>query len=68
MKGLARIQDGVFLENPPEIIEDLDALPLPAYSASLHADHAYGNLIFTGRGVPTGAHTAPPAPASGRFA
>jgi len=62
VKGLARIQDGVFLENPPEIIEDLDALPLPAYSASLHADHAYGNLIFTGRGCPYRCAYCAPSP------
>lgn len=62
VKGLARIQDGVFLETPPEIIDDLDALPLPAYHTSLHKDRAYGNLIFTGRGCPYRCAYCAPSP------
>ena len=62
VKGLAMIKDGVFLETRPEIIDDLDALPLPAYHASLHTDHAYGNLIFTGRGCPYRCAYCAPSP------
>jgi radical SAM superfamily enzyme YgiQ (UPF0313 family) len=62
VKGLARIRDGVFLETAPEIIADLDALPLPAYSTSLHTGHSYGNLIFTGRGCPFRCAYCAPSP------
>jgi len=62
VKGLAMIKDGVFLETRPEIIDDLDALPLPAHHASLHTDHAYGNLIFTGRGCPYRCAYCAPSP------
>ena len=62
VKGLAMIKDGVFHETPPEIIDDLDTLPLPAYHASLHSDRAYGNLIFTGRGCPFRCAYCAPSP------
>jgi radical SAM superfamily enzyme YgiQ (UPF0313 family) len=62
VKGLAMIKDGVFRETPPEIIDDLDALPLPAYHTSLHSDRAYGNLIFTGRGCPFQCAYCAPSP------
>lgn len=62
IKGLAMIHDGVFTEMLPEIIEDLDGLPLPAYHASLHIDHAYGKLIFTGRGCPYQCAYCAPSP------
>ncbi|MEL7660957.1 B12-binding domain-containing radical SAM protein [Acetobacterium wieringae] len=64
ISGLGMIRDGVFTVTPPEIIKDLDALPLPAYHASLHIDHAYGKLIFTGRGCPY--HCAYCAPSPGK--
>lgn len=62
IKGLVMIKDGIFRETPPVIIEDLDALPLPAYHASLHTDHAYGKLIFTGRGCPYQCAYCAPSP------
>ncbi|AWW27544.1 B12-binding domain-containing radical SAM protein [Acetobacterium sp. KB-1] len=62
INGLAMIKDGIFRETPPEIISDLDALPLPAYHASLHIDHAYGKLIFTGRGCPYQCAYCAPSP------
>jgi len=62
VKGLAMIEDGEFHETPPEIIDDLDALPPPAYHASLHKDRAYGNLIFTGRGCPYRCAYCAPSP------
>ncbi len=62
INGLAMIKDGIFTETPPAIIEDLDALPLPAYHASLQTDHAYGKLIFTGRGCPYQCAYCAPSP------
>lgn len=62
VKGLAMIKDGVFRETRPEIIDDPDALPLPAYHTSLHSDRAYGNLIFTGRGCPFQCAYCAPSP------
>lgn len=62
INGLAMIKDGIFIETPPAIIEDLDALPLPAYHASLQTDHAYGKLIFTGRGCPYQCAYCAPSP------
>ena len=62
INGLGMIRDGVFTVTPPEIIKDLDALPLPAYHASLHIDHAYGKLIFTGRGCPYQCAYCAPSP------
>lgn len=62
VKGLAMIKDGVFRETRPEIIDDLDALPMPAYHTSLHSDRAYGNLIFTGRGCPFQCAYCAPSP------
>ena len=62
IKGLAMIKDWIFTETPPEIIADLDALPLPAYHASLHINHAYGKLIFTGRGCPYQCAYCAPSP------
>ena len=63
INGLAYIKKGVFIETePPEIIEDLDCLPLPAYHCSLHKNHAYGKLIFTGRGCPYQCSYCAPSP------
>ncbi len=63
IKGLAYFNNGVFMENaPPEIISNLDALPWPAYHTSLHHDHAYGKLIFTGRGCPFRCAYCAPSP------
>ncbi|MBC3888826.1 radical SAM protein [Acetobacterium paludosum] len=63
IKGLATIKDDIFVETePPEIIEDLDSLPLPAYHCSLHKNHAYGKLIFTGRGCPYQCAYCAPSP------
>lgn len=63
IKGLAFIKDGVFIETePPEIIENLDSLPLPAYHSSLHKKHSYGKLIFTGRGCPYQCAYCAPSP------
>lgn len=62
VKGLAMIKDGVFRETRPEIIDDPDALPMPAYHTSLHSDRAYGNLIFTGRGCPFQCAYCAPSP------
>ena len=62
VNGLAMIKEGIFTETPPAIIADLDALPLPAYHASLHIDHSYGKLIFTGRGCPYQCAYCAPSP------
>ncbi|KNZ41881.1 B12-binding domain-containing radical SAM protein [Acetobacterium bakii] len=63
VKGLAYLKDGDYRETqPPEIIEDLDALALPAYHCSLHKNHAYGKLIFTGRGCPYQCAYCAPSP------
>ncbi|WP_026393679.1 B12-binding domain-containing radical SAM protein [Acetobacterium malicum] len=62
INGLAMIKDGIFTETPPEIIANLDALPLPAYHASLQTDHSYGKLIFTGRGCPYQCAYCAPSP------
>jgi radical SAM superfamily enzyme YgiQ (UPF0313 family) len=62
VNGLAMIKEGIFTEPPPAIIADLDALPLPAYHASLHIDHSYGKLIFTGRGCPYQCAYCAPSP------
>lgn len=65
IKGLAYLEDGNYVEtDPPEIIENLDALPLPAYHCSLHKNHSYGRMIFTGRGCPY--HCAYCAPSPGK--
>ncbi|MDD3307827.1 MAG: radical SAM protein [Acetobacterium sp.] len=62
ISGLAMIKDGIFTETPPVIIADLDTLPLPAYHASLHINHSYGKLIFTGRGCPYQCAYCAPSP------
>lgn len=62
INGLVMIKDGIFTETQPAIIADLDTLPLPAYHASLHIDHAYGKLIFTGRGCPYQCAYCAPSP------
>jgi len=63
VKGLAYLKDGNYFETEPsEIIENLDALPLPAYHCSLHKNHAYGKLIFTGRGCPYQCAYCAPSP------
>lgn len=67
INGLAFIKDGVFIETgPPEIIEDIDSLPLPAYHSSLHKNHSYGKLIFTGRGCPYQCAYCAPSPGKQR--
>lgn len=63
INGLAFIKDGVFIATePPEIIDNLDSLPLPAYHLSLHKKHSYGKLIFTGRGCPYQCAYCAPSP------
>ncbi|MBP7175146.1 MAG: B12-binding domain-containing radical SAM protein [Thermoclostridium sp.] len=63
IKGLAYLKDGNYIEtDPPEIIENLDALPLPAYHCSLHKNHHYGKMIFTGRGCPYQCAYCAPSP------
>lgn len=62
INGLAMIKGGIFTETPLEIIADLDALSLPAYHASLHINHSYGKLIFTGRGCPYQCAYCAPSP------
>ncbi|ATW23940.1 B12-binding domain-containing radical SAM protein [Candidatus Formimonas warabiya] len=63
IKGLAYLKDGIYIETgPPEIIDNLDDLPLPAYHCSLHKNHAYGKLIFTGRGCPYQCAYCAPSP------
>lgn len=63
IKGLAYLENGVYVETgQPEIINDLDSLPLPAYHCSLHKQHSYGKLIFTGRGCPYQCAYCAPSP------
>lgn len=63
IKGLAYLNDGNYIEaEPPEIIENLDDLPLPAYHCSLHKSHSYGKLIFAGRGCPYQCAYCAPSP------
>ncbi|MDD3169514.1 MAG: radical SAM protein [Eubacteriales bacterium] len=65
IKGLAYLKDGNYIETePPDMIKNLDELPLPAYHCSLHKNHSYGRMIFTGRGCPY--HCAYCAPSPGK--
>ncbi|AFA47202.1 B12-binding domain-containing radical SAM protein [Acetobacterium woodii] len=63
IKGLVYLKDGRVIETAaPAVIEDLDDLPLPAYHTSLHKNHHYGKLIFTGRGCPYQCAYCAPSP------
>ncbi|WKY44656.1 radical SAM protein [Eubacteriaceae bacterium ES2] len=45
-------EDGLCKTGDPQVIANLDELAFPAYHTSLHPQHQYGNMIFTGRGCP----------------
>ncbi|MEN1760515.1 radical SAM protein [Anoxynatronum sibiricum] len=62
VRGLAMIRNGVLVETPPDIIDDLDTLPLPAYHTSMHPHRSYGSTILTGRGCPFSCAYCAPSP------
>ncbi len=42
----------VVVNKPSKVVENLDDIPFPDYSLSLHKNRRYGNTIITGRGCP----------------